>query len=521
MEWWQEGVLYQIYPRSFRDSNGDGVGDLRGIIEGLDHLEWLGIDGVWINPINPSPNDDWGYDVSAYKDVHPELGTMDDLEELIADAGRRGIRILLDLVPNHTSSAHPWFIDALSGRDADHRDWYVWADPKSDGSPPNNWLSMFGGSAWEFDEPSGQYYLHNFLDSQADLNWWSEEVRDAMDDVLRFWFEKGVAGFRIDVANSIIKDADLRDNPPTTPEDHPEVQRIGQQPMYSMNRPEVHEILRRWRGVAREPDPTRILVGETYVLDLGVLATYYGTGDELDLAFNFPMIFTPLEGEAMRTTVEGTFDHLSGASWPVWTGSNHDACRFASRWCDGDEQKIRIALMMLITLRGTPFLYYGDEIGMINVDIPRERLKDPVGIRFYPENPGRDQGRTPMQWSAAEGAGFTESDVAPWLPFGDHRAVNVADQRADGGSILNLTRELIRLRRASEDLRSGEQTSIPSDEGTFVYRRGSNTVVVLNMTGEPNSFERDGRVVLTSSGRVPDDGPLKLEPWEGAIVQRG
>ncbi|MPZ67913.1 MAG: DUF3459 domain-containing protein [Actinobacteria bacterium] len=518
MEWWQEGVLYQIYPRSFRDTNGDGVGDLRGIIEGLDHLEWLGVDGVWVNPIHPSPNDDWGYDVSAYKDVHPELGTMEDFEELIDDAARRGIRILLDLVPNHTSSAHPWFVDALSGRDAKHRDWYVWSDPKPDGSPPNNWLSMFGGSAWEFDEPSGQYYLHNFLDSQADLDWWNEEVREAIDDVLRFWFDKGVAGFRIDVANSVIKDRDLRDNPPTTDDDHLEIQRIGQRPMYSMNRPEVHEILRRWRKVAREADPPRMLVGETYVLDLGVLASYYGTGDELDLAFNFPMFFTALDGEAMKTTVEQTFDHLSEDSWPVWTGSNHDGLRFPSRWCDGDERKIRIALMMLLTLRGTPFLYYGDEIGMTNVDITREQLKDPVGIRFFPENPGRDPGRTPMQWSADDGAGFTKPDVSPWLPLGDHRSVNVADQRSDGGSILNFTRDLIHLRRRSEDLRSGEQSSIASPTGTFVYRRGVSTVVVLNMTDAPNSFDVDGEVLVTSTGRALEAGPLELDPFEGAIV---
>lgn len=519
MEWWQEGVLYQIYPRSFRDTNGDGVGDLRGIIEGLDHLEWLGIDGVWINPVHPSPNYDWGYDVSAYKGVHAELGTMADLEELIAEADRRGIRILLDLVPNHTSSVHPWFIDALSGRDAEHRDWYVWADPKPDGSPPNNWLSMFGGSAWELDEPSGQYYLHNFLDSQADLNWWDDEVRDAIDDVLRFWFDKGVAGFRIDVANSIIKDRDLRDNPPTTDDDHPEIQKVGQRPMYSMNRPEVHEILRRWRTVARGADPPRILVGETYVLDLGVLASYYGTGDELDLAFNFPMVFTPLEGDAMRTTVEGTLDHLND-SWPVWTGSNHDACRFASRWCDGEERRVRLALMMLLTLRGTPFLYYGDEIGMTNVDVPREQLKDPVGIRFFPENPGRDQGRTPMQWTAEDGAGFTTPGVDPWLPVGDHRSVNVADQRADNASILNFTRNLIHLRRGSEDLRSGAQASIPAPSGTFAYRRGSNTVIVLNMTNVPNSFEIEDEVLITSSGRRIGSGPLKLDPFEGAILSR-
>lgn len=521
MEWWQEGVLYQIYPRSFRDSDGDGVGDLRGVIQSLDHLEWLGVDGVWLNPIHPSPNADWGYDVADYKGVHPELGSMKDAEELIAAAGERGIKILLDLVPNHTSRAHPWFVDALSSKDALHRDWYVWADPKPDGSPPNNWLSMFGGSAWEFDESSGQYYLHNFLDSQADLNWWSDDVRDAFDDVLRFWFEKGVAGFRIDVAHAVVKDKELRDNPPTEADDHPEIRRVGQRIVYSMNRPEVHDVLRGWRKVARSQDPPRILVGETYVLDLPRLATFYGNGDELDLAFNFPMVFSPLVGPVMKETVEMTFDQLPEVAWPVWMGSNHDVLRFPTRWCAGDERKIRIALMMLLTLRGTPFLYYGDEIGMTNVDVPYEQMKDPVGLRFHPENVGRDPGRTPMQWSGDEGAGFTDPGVTPWLPFGDHGRINVADQKAARGSILHLTRDLISLRKKTEDLRSGTQVTIPAPDGSFAYARGAATAVVLNMDDAPRTFEIDGDVLLTSSGRDLSAGPLKLDGWEGAILARG
>ena len=520
MEWWQEGVFYQIYPRSFRDSNGDGVGDIKGVTQSLDHLEWLGIDGVWLNPIYPSPNDDWGYDVSDYTGVHPELGTMEDVEELIAAAGERGIKILLDLVPNHTSTAHPWFVDALSSKDALHRDWFVWADPKPDGSPPNNWVSLFGGSAWELDEVSGQYYLHNFLDSQADLNWWSGDVRDAIDDVLRFWFEKGAAGFRIDVAHAVVKDRELRDNPPTEADDHPEMRRVGQRSVYSMNRPEVHDVLRGWRKVARSQDPPRILVGETYVLDLLRLATFYGSGDELDLAFNFPMVFSPLAGPAMKEMVEMTLDQLPEVAWPVWMGSNHDVLRFPTRWCAGDEQKIRIALMMLLTLRGTPFLYYGDEIGMTNVDVPHEQMKDPIALRFHPENPGRDAARTPMQWSGDEGAGFTESGVTPWLPFGDHDRINVADQKVARGSILHLTRDLISLRKKTEDLRSGTQVTIPAPDGSFAYSRGAATAVVLNMDEAPRTIEIDGDVLLTSSGRDLSAAPLNLEGWEGAILAR-
>lgn len=310
--------------------------------------------------------------------------------------------------------------------------------------------------------------------------------------------EKGVAGFRIDVAHAVVKDMELRDNPPTEADDHPELRRVGQRSVYSMNRPEVHDVLRGWRKVARSQAPPRILVGETYVLDLPRLATFYGNGDELDLAFNFPMVFSPLAGPVMKETVEMTFDQLPEVAWPVWMGSNHDVLRFPTRWCAGDERKIRIALMMLLSLRGTPFLYYGDEIGMTNVDIPHEEMKDPVGLRFHPENPGRDLGRTPMQWSGDEGAGFTEPGVTPWLPFGDHDRINVADQKAAGGSILHLTRDLISLRKRTEDLRSGTQVTIPAPDGSFAYARGAATVVVLNMDDAPRTIEIDGDFLLTS-----------------------
>ncbi len=305
--WWRDGVLYQIYPRSFSDSNGDGVGDLRGIIERLDHLSWLGIDGLWINPVMPSPNMDWGYDVSDYKAVDPELGTLEDVDELVAEAHKRDIRILFDLVPNHTSDQHPWFRDAIGSRTARHRDFYVWADPK-EGGPPNNWLSVFGGeSAWELDEASGQYYLHNFLRHQPDLNWWNDEVREEFDDILRFWFDRGVAGFRIDVAHAMIKDRELRDNLPVDDETDERARRIGQEPVYNMNRPEAHEVIQRWRALSDRFDPPRILVGETFVLDLEKMVAFYGeTNDELNLAFNFPFVFASLDGGALRKVVDET-----------------------------------------------------------------------------------------------------------------------------------------------------------------------------------------------------------------------
>jgi len=289
-DWWRGAVCYQIYPRSFADSNADGQGDLTGVVAHLDHLEWLGIDAIWLSPTFPSPNADWGYDVADYYGVHPDFGTLADLERLIAEADGRGIRVLLDLVPNHTSTEHPWFLDARSSRDSRHRDWYVWADPKPDGSPPNNWVSAFLGPAWTFDEATGQSYLTNFLPEQADLNWWNDEVRDEFDRILRYWFDRGVAGFRVDVAHMIVKDRELRDNPPATDADPLLARLRGQVSLYNSNRPEVHGVHQRWRRIADDYDPTRLLVGETFVETLEDVISYYGRGDELGLAFSIPFM---------------------------------------------------------------------------------------------------------------------------------------------------------------------------------------------------------------------------------------
>ncbi|MCZ7535661.1 MAG: alpha-amylase family glycosyl hydrolase [Acidimicrobiia bacterium] len=336
--WWRDGVLYQLYPRSFADSNGDGIGDLPGITGRLDHLQWLGVDGIWLSPITVSPNDDWGYDVADYCDVDPTLGTLADAEEMIAQAARRDIRVILDLVPNHTSDRHPWFVDARSSRDSRYRDWYVWADPKPDGSPPNNWVSTFhpGRPAWTLDEVTGQYYLHNFLPSQPDLNWWNPEVRDEFDRILRFWFDRGVAGFRIDVCHMIVKDSELRDNPPATDDDHWYVQLRGQRQEFNSGRPEVHDVLRRWRAIAEEYDPARILVGETYVFDADLFASFYGRGDELNLAFNLMFLHARYESAELRAAVEHAEGLLPSECWPVWTADNHDNVRFPTRWADGD-----------------------------------------------------------------------------------------------------------------------------------------------------------------------------------------
>jgi len=517
-QWWVGEVLYQIYPRSYQDSDGDGVGDLPGITARLDHLEWLGIRAIWLSPITVSPNADFGYDVADYYDVDPSLGTMADLDALVAAAAARGIGVLMDLVPNHTSDEHPWFVASQSSVDDPHRDWYVWADPGDDGGPPNNWVSTFGGSAWTLDEASGQYYLHNFLDGQPDLNWWNDEVRDEIDRVLRFWFDRGISGFRIDVAHMVIKDRELRDNPDATAADSPMERIRGQRQLYNSCRPEVHDVHRRWRAVADAYDPPRLLVGETFVERLEDLFPFTD-GEQLHLDFNIPFAHTAFSAPAMRDAIERTEAALRGVT-PVWTGSNHDISRFPTRWGGDAPESARVALMMLLTLRGTVFLYQGDEIGMTDVDVPREELVDPVGLRFYPYA-GRDPVRTPMQWTAEPGAGFTAPDVRPWLRFGD-LACNVADQRDIADSFLTLTRDLIALRRATPDLRTGAWVAIDAPTEVLAYRRGEHHAVALNLGDRPAAVAIEG-TILVATDRTRDaetvTDALELAPKSGAVVR--
>ena len=521
--WWREGVLYQIYVRSFADTNGDGFGDLQGVIDRLDHLEWLGVDGIWLSPVTPSQDKDWGYDVSDYGDVHPELGDLATLDRLVSEAASRGIRVILDLVPNHTSDLHPWFVDARSSVDAEHRGWYVWRDPRPDGSPPNNWVSVFGGPAWELDERTGQYYLHNFLVEQPDLDWWNEDVRRGFEEILRFWFDRGIAGFRIDVANGLIKDRALRDNDPATEDDPEEIRRRGQRQVHNLNRPEVHEIYRDWRRIADAFDPPRILVGETWIFDLREVARFYGeTGDELHLCFNFPFIFADPDAETLRGIVETTEDALEPFAQPAWAGSNHDVGRFPTRWCGGRPDAARCALMTLLTLRGTPFLYYGDEIGMVEVPVNGVDVRDGPG-QIGTAQTGRDPGRTPMQWTGQPGAGFTDGSARPWLPIGDARAVNVGDQRDDPGSVLHLCRDLIALRRGTPDLRSGAYASLPSPPGVWSWRRGTGTIVSVNLSDRPVTVPTDAGTILIGTRRERDGEAvateLSLGPWEGTVLR--
>jgi alpha-glucosidase len=521
--WWHGGVFYQIYPRSFADSNGDGTGDLPGIISRLDYLAELGIAGIWLSPITVSPDRDWGYDVADYRDVDPDFGSLDDLAILVSEAGRRGIRILLDLVPNHTSDQHPWFVDARTGPDAEHRDFYVWADPAPDGGPPNNWVSVFGGSAWELDRASGQYFLHNFEREQPDLNWWNDDVRTAFDEIVRYWWDRGIAGFRIDVCNMMIKDAELRDNPPATEEDPLDQQFMGVKAVYNTDRPEAHDILRRWRAIADSYEPERLLIGETNVERLSTLMEFYGNGrNELHGGFNFVFLNAALEAEAMRGIVEEVEATLPAGGWPIWTGSNHDVSRLATRWAGGDPAKVRCALLILLTLRGTPFLYQGDEIGLTDGPIEKSDLRDAVGIRFWPYYKGRDAERTPMPWSDGPGGRFTEPGVPTWLPMADPAQCNVAAQAGDPDSVLAFTRRAVAARTGSDDLALGSYRSLPSPVGTWAFQRGAGTVVALNMSDAPQGFDGvEGSIVLATDrareGSAQSDG-LTLAPWSGVVV---
>lgn len=496
-------MIYHVYVRSYADADGDGVGDLPGLVSRLDHLAWLGVDAVWLSPTFPSPNADWGYDVSDYLGVHPELGALADIDRLIAEADRRGLRVLLDLVPSHTSDAHPWFHDPA------RRDRYVWADPGPGGAPPNNWASTFGGSAWTLDPSTGRYYLHNFLPEQPDLDWRNEEVRDAFDEILRFWFARGVAGFRIDVAHGLVEDRLLRDNPPAQPGDPAAWLRTGQRPFYNAGRPEAIDVHRRWRRVAAAHEPERLLLGETYLDTVERLVPYL-VPDGLHLCMNLPFLHAPFVAEELARVVGRTEALLPTEATPLWHASSHDDGRLASRWCAGDEDAARCALVALLTLRGACILYQGDEIALENGPVPPERVRDVAG---------RDPGRTPMVWSDTDGAGFTVAGAEPWLPIGS-RARNVAAQRDDPGSTLTLARDLIALRRRPPLAGAYEPVDAPA--GVWAFRRGGGALVALNLGDRVARLHGVEGSILLATDRDRDGerllGALELRPREAAVA---
>ncbi len=523
--WWQTAVIYQLYVRSFFDTNADGVGDLPGVIAKLGYLGELGVDAIWLSPITESANVDWGYDVSDYYTIDPTLGSMDDFEQLMSEADKAGIKIIMDLVPNHTSNKHPWFQSALTGRHAKYRDYYIWADPKPDGRPPNNWrASNDGGSTWEYHSATGQYYLHNFFKAQPDLNWRNPAVLKEFDKIMRFWLDKGVAGFRLDVFNMIIKDSSFRDNPKSLKTDEPEIRLYRQRPIYNTSQPEVHSILKRWRLTTDDYPGDRLLLGETNrVYDMKVVASFYGNQNELQLIFNLAFVDAPFKAPQLRDLVTKTETEFAGKHWPAWTGSNHDKPRLASRWAAGDERKIRAALLMLLGLRGTPVLYYGDELGMEDVYIAPWRLKDPQGRKYWPVNGGRDRARTPMPWKNQFGAGFTEEGVRPWLPYGDLRVRSVASQNNHADSTLQFSKDLISFRRNDADLLLGEYEGIPTTESVWAWKRGKNTVVAINYSNYHHEIKNmSGKIIIgTQREREGEDlkALLHLDPWEGVILK--
>jgi len=468
--WWQRGLIYQVYPRSFQDTDGNGVGDLRGVMDRLDYLAGLHVDALWLSPVYPSPMKDFGYDVANYLDIEPLFGTLEDFDTLIDRAHRRGLKLILDYVPNHTSDEHPWFIDARSSRNSRHRDWYIWRDPAPGGGPPNNWLSHFGGSGWELDPNSGQYYYHAFLPSQPDLNWRNPQVCAAMHDVLRFWLKRGVDGFRVDVLWLLIKDDQFRDNPANPawqPGDSPVTSQIM---LYTADRPEVQRVVADLRRVCDEFED-RVLIGEIY-LPLERLVAYYGADlSGAQLPFNFQLLQAKWNAHSLATLIKDYEAALPGGAWPNWVLGNHDRPRIASRV--GIDQA-RVAAMLLLTLRGTPTLYYGDELGMFDVNIPPELIQDPFEKRVPGIGLGRDPCRTPMQWNGSAQAGFTSG--RPWLPLDpDYAVVNVEAQRGDPTSMLMLYHRLIELRRSAPALTLGAYQPVAMTGDLLAYIRQTDT----------------------------------------------
>ncbi len=533
--WWQHGVIYQIYPRSFQDSNHDGTGDLPGISSRLAYLRWLGVDAIWISPFYPSPLVDSGYDVSDYTNVDSIFGDLTAFDELVQQAHQQNIKVIIDFVINHTSDQHPWFLDARSAKAAPHRDWYVWADARADGSPPNNWVSYFGGSAWQWDAATSQYYLHSFDSTQPDLNWRNPAVQTAMLDVLRFWLDHAVDGFRVDAAHMIMKDPAMRDNPLNLNDTRVMFKPMGdydyQLHIYDKGHPDVHTVYGQIRRLldtySQEHD--RIVIGELHILDWQEWVRYYGTNlDEMHMPFNFSMLGAPWQAQAIRRSVDELEAHLPVGAWPNHVLGNHDEPRIASRI--GDPQA-RLAMLMLLTLRGTPTLYYGDELGMHNGIIPPALVSDPIAKNNPGTAMGRDPERTPMQWDTTPHAGFCPPTATPWLPISDASGqLNVAVERDDPTSFLTLTRRLLQLRHSTPALTRGSYQ--PIDDGPddcFLYLRTTadqRYLIVLNFTAQTRLLHLPtsgtGQVVLSTSlerEEPVDLANLHLSGNEGIIIE--
>ncbi len=563
LKWWQTAVFYQIYPRSFADGNGDGIGDFQGIIGKLDYLKGLGIDGIWLSPHYPSPQWDCGYDIADYCDVEPEYGTLEAFKVFLAEAHQRGIRVILDLVLNHTSDQHPWFIESRSSRDNPRRDWYIWRDPQPDGSLPNNWYSTFGGPAWEYDGGTDSYYYHFFFKQQPDLNWRNPEVKQAMFDAVRFWLDMGVDGFRLDAIGTLYEDPDMPDQQSgltqeelyklayaaKTPEDWLKLEPLWKEMFkYQMDQPGIHDLIRELRNLVNEYDD-RVLVGETDEI------SFYGSGDdELHLIFNFPLMQTPrLTPAWVRENQKIRLALLPGLAWPCNTLGNHDCTRVYTHFGDGEHNDAlaRQNLVLLLALKGTPFLYNGEEIGMSDYIITGlAQFRDQSGLFFYqmakkvgglPEEEAlrlaamnsRDKNRTPNQWANAANGGFSPEGTTTWLPVNPNYAqgVNVADQEKDPGSLLNFYRDALRVRRQNPALISGDYQPLNvAAETILAFLRiapEQRCLVVLNMSAEPGKVKIDlpvkgCRMVFSTHPRQGSElnlGKLELEPFEAVIAE--
>jgi alpha-glucosidase len=531
-QWWQNAVFYELYPRSFADSNGDGIGDLNGIDSRLGYLKDLGVDAIWISPCYPSPQVDFGYDVSDYENIDPMYGTLKDFDHLAHDARKRDIRIVMDFVLNHTSPQHQWFIDSASSRTSAHRDWYIWRDGKAPGIPPNNWISGFGGSAWQFDPKTAQYYYHYFAVGQPDLNWRNPAVEKAMFDVTRFWYKHGVSGFRLDAVDLLFEDPNLQDNPVL-----PGKNDFGDPNMenkYNDKLPEVHSELKKLRAVADQYNA--VLIGETYTSNRDELKEYYGDhDDEIQMPMDFMFCeVNKLSPADFRTQIANA---ESTGGWPVYVISNHDMTRSYNRYGDGkhNDEIAKLMAGMYLTLRGTPIMYYGEELGMENNDpVRKEDVKDPIGIAGWPTEKGRDGERTPMQWNDSPYAGF--SPTSPWLPIpASFKTHNVASELADPASVLQFYRHLLALRHQERALLYGDYVALnPDNPKVLSYlRRYKNeaVLVVLNMsaTAQQISFNlsEDGFAspkatpLLTTSAGAPNGqiDQIALDPFAVYIAR--
>ncbi|TGM37415.1 alpha-glucosidase [Leptospira biflexa] len=539
MAWWKEAVIYQIYPRSFQDSNGDGIGDLEGIIQRLDYLagskDSLGIDAIWLSPVYPSPMFDFGYDISDYEEIDPVFGDIQTFKRLLKEAHKRGIRIIMDLVVNHTSHLHPWFIESRSSVNSPKRDWYIWKEPSHNG-PPNNWLGAFGGSGWEYDKRSGEYYFHSFLKEQPDLNWRNPDVEDAIFRMMKYWLDMGVDGFRLDVVNLYVKDEFFRNNASyfmkgPRPYDK-------QVHTYDRDRPEMHGILRRMRKLLDSYSDKRMFVGEImqdFPGNVLLPATYCGRNDELHLAFNFMFLFSPWKAERFFQIVKDFESALGDDNWPNYTLSNHDFPRHITRYEKGEHtlDRARLAACMMLTLRGTPFLYYGEEIGMKRQKVPFNKIQDPVGKRYWPFHPGRDPERIPMPWDGSETTGFTTGK--PWLPlYTEANTINVDAQKQNPDSLFFTYKKLLQIRKDRKSLRKGKlKILLSADKQALYYRRRDGkeeTYIFLNFSSKPVSvsyprkwslneilFSSKNRDASFELDKELDTGDLVLLPNEAVI----